>query len=111
MSIVPTLTGLPQQPHEFLYWEFYERGFEQVVRIGDWKAVRHGPDQPLELYDLKSDIAETTDVAVKHPEVVRKIEQYLVKARTEPAQPIPTKGGRKKSRSQCSRRAAGRCHG
>jgi arylsulfatase A-like enzyme len=90
-SIVPTLTGQTQQPHEFLYWEFHERGFQQAVRTGDWKGVRHGTDQPLELYDLKSDIGETTDVAAKHPDVVKKIEQYLATARTEPADPVRPK--------------------
>jgi arylsulfatase A len=35
--------------HPPLYWEFHERGFEQAVRMGRWKSVRHGPDQPLEL--------------------------------------------------------------
>lgn len=96
MSILPTLKGEPQQPHEFLYWEFHERGFEQAVRTGHWKAVRHGPEQPLEVYDLKSDLGETTDVAKQHPEVVKRIEQYLATARTEPAHPIPNKRAERK---------------
>jgi arylsulfatase A-like enzyme len=105
VSILPTLLGRPQQQqraHEFLYWEFHERGFEQAVRAGDWKAVRHGPDQPLELYDLESDIGETTNVAAKHPDVVKKIEAYLTTARTEPAQPI----GAKRAANREARRAA-----
>ena len=38
--------------HEFLYWEFHERGFQQAVRMGDWKAVRPQAGEPLELYNL-----------------------------------------------------------
>jgi arylsulfatase A-like enzyme len=66
-----------------LYWEFFESGFHQAVRLGDWKAVRHGLDGKLELYDLKADIGEGTNIADRHPEEVAKIEDYLRAARTE----------------------------
>jgi arylsulfatase A-like enzyme len=61
----------------FLYWEFYEPSFEQTVRWGKWKAVRHGRKGPLELYDLTVDPAEKTDIAAQHPDVVGRIEQYI----------------------------------
>jgi arylsulfatase A-like enzyme len=83
LSIRRALVGQPQPAHEFLYWEFHERGFQQAVRMGDWKAVRLAQSTPLELYDLKSDPAEEHDVASRHPEVVAKIEEYLKTARTE----------------------------
>jgi len=83
ISMLNALLGLRQRNHEFLYWEFHERGFAQAVRMGDWKAVRKSADSPLELYDLKNDLGEQSDVAVKHPEVVKKIEEYLKTARTE----------------------------
>ena len=37
----------------FFYWEFHERGFQQAVRMGRWKAVRLKPGTALELYDLE----------------------------------------------------------
>jgi len=83
MSIVPTLRGTPQRPHDFMYWEFHERGFQQAVRMGKWKAVRLAKDKPLELYNLADDPTEYTDLASKHPEVVAQIETYLKTARTE----------------------------
>jgi arylsulfatase A-like enzyme len=83
VSITRALKGDPQPAHEFLYWEFHERGFQQAVRMGDWKAVRLAKDRPLELYNLKTDQAETTDVAAKEPAVVERIEKYLATARTE----------------------------
>ncbi|ADV82395.1 arylsulfatase [Terriglobus saanensis] len=61
----------------FLYWEFYEPSFEQAVRWGQWKAVRHGRGGPLELYNLNTDPAETVDVASQHPEIVSRIEQHI----------------------------------
>lgn len=83
VSIVPVLRGQTQRPHEFLYWEFHERGFQQAVRMGNWKAVRLAKDKPLELFNLADDPTEFTDVAAKHPDVVAKIETYLKTARTD----------------------------
>jgi arylsulfatase A-like enzyme len=85
ISIVPTLLGRvrQQKEHKFLYWEFHENGSKQAVRMGDWKAIRVGPDGPLQLYNLNKDIAETQDVADQYPDVVETIEAYLTTARTE----------------------------
>jgi arylsulfatase A len=83
VSITRTLKGAQQPAHEFLYWEFHERGFQQAVRMGDWKAVRLATDRPLELYNLETDLAETTDLAAKEPAIVERIEKYLATARTE----------------------------
>ena len=84
ISILPALLGGTQtNQHDFLYWEFHERGFQQAVRMGDWKAVRSGMDGPLELYNLKTDLAEKQNVADKNPDVVAKIDQYLKTARSD----------------------------
>lgn len=83
MSMARALRGDPQPTHDFLYWEFHERGFQQAVRMGQWKAVRLKTGAALELYDLDSDPGEQRDVAAAHPEVVAKIEAYLKTARTD----------------------------
>ena len=83
MSMARALHGRSQPAHEFLYWEFHERGFQQAVRMGAWKAVRLAKDRPLELYDLRTDPGEHTDVAPKQRAVVARIEQYLAHARTD----------------------------
>ena len=85
MSMSRALRGEPQATHPFFYWEFHERGFQQAVRMGRWKAVRLKAGVPLELYDLEADQSETRDVAATQPDVVRKIEAYLTGARTESA--------------------------
>ncbi len=93
MSLVPTLTGRrEEQPSRtFLYWEFgrYDgqgklRRAKQAVRMDDWKAVRQRRSQPWELYDLRVDPGEQTNVAKEHPDVVRAIDAYA-KAHREPA--------------------------
>ncbi len=93
VSLAPTLLGTGQQAqHEFLYWEFHERGFQQAVRMGDWKAIRLKVGGPLELYDLKTDVGEAHNVAADHAEVTARIEAYLKGARTESAEfPINNK--------------------
>ena len=82
MSMATALRGEPQETHEFFYWEFHERGFQQAVRMGSWKAVRLEAGAPLELYDLAVDLGETTNVAADNPNVVAHIETYLQSART-----------------------------
>ncbi|MFG0296211.1 MAG: arylsulfatase [Maioricimonas sp. JB045] len=71
ISLVPTLLGDDerQQHREAIYWEFYERGFLQAVRMGPWKCVRRDRG-PAELYRLSEDIGEENDVAADHPDVV-----------------------------------------
>ena len=85
VSILPTILGREQPAHEFMYWEFHERGFQQAVRTGNWKAVRLGPNRPLELYNVSTDIGEAQNVAGQHADVIAKIEAYLKTARTESA--------------------------
>ena len=94
ISVLPTLLGRRQVPHDFFYWEaqtydaksqrMRAERMSQAVRLGDWKAIRTRPGAPLELYDLSRDIGETRNVAAAHPEVVARVETYLKTARTEP---------------------------
>jgi arylsulfatase A-like enzyme len=83
VSLLPALLGKQKVDHAPLYWEFYERGFEQALRVGDWKAVRHAPGQPIELYDLSKDISEKKDVASVNPAVVERMEAAFKSERTE----------------------------
>lgn len=85
ISIVPTLLGKASQNHDRpLYWEqFSGSSIQQSVRMGRWKGIRTGLSGAIALYDLQSDPAESKDVSATHPEVVRKIMDYLAVCRTE----------------------------
>jgi len=87
ISYLPTLLGKAQtNRHDFFYWEFHERGFQQAVRMGEWKAVLPELGGALELYHLASDLGETKNVAAENPAVVARITDYLKTARTESPQ-------------------------
>jgi arylsulfatase A-like enzyme len=104
ISTVPALLGTAQagreqQQHEFLYWETgvqFER-LSQAVRMGNWKALRHGPNRPLELYNLSKDLGEKNNVAAQNPDIIAKIETYLRSARTEPRPQLdaPSRDGKR----------------
>ena len=88
ISLAPTLLGKKQEPRPFLYREFPAYGGWQSVRVGEWKAVRknlHPPGReaapPIrtELYNLKSDPGETTDLASQNPEIFAKLEDLMRK--------------------------------
>ena len=88
ISFLPTLLGKgKQKEHEYLYWEFHEKGGRQALRYGNWKGVRLFVGCPekttFELYDLSKDIHEDNDVSEQYPEMVKKIETLMQGARTE----------------------------
>lgn len=60
------------------------------ARRGDWKVVSVKKNAPLELYNLKEDITESTDLAGKYPEIVAEFERQMQQARTpSPYWPLP----------------------
>lgn len=82
ISLVPTLIGKNdrQARREYLYWE-YHFGKQQAVRIGRYKGIRFGgTKEPIELYDLMSDIGERTNIASKHPDLLKKIDSIMEEA-------------------------------
>jgi arylsulfatase A-like enzyme len=87
ISFLPTLLGKNQQEHEFLYWEFHERGGRKALRKGDWKLVQYDVLNPekttTELYNISEDIGEENNVAEENPEKVDALLEIMNSARTE----------------------------
>jgi arylsulfatase A-like enzyme len=83
-SFLPTLLNKPQTlQNNYLYWEFYEGGFKQAVRKGNWKAIRFYKNaQPVrtELYDLSEDPGEQNNIANSHPDQVKELEALMDEA-------------------------------
>lgn len=68
VNLLPYLQGEKTgDPHEFLYWRMTARSI-WAVRSSDYKLVLQQTKMPR-LYDLATDIGETTDLSSKLPEV------------------------------------------
>jgi arylsulfatase A-like enzyme len=61
-----------------------------AVRSGDWKLIEFFEDGRKELYDLRTDASESTNLAGKHPEKAAELHEKLVAWRKEINAPMPT---------------------
>jgi len=84
LSVLTLLKGDAVPKRDYFYWELHEAGPSlQAIRFGDWKAVKNGPSAAVELYDLKADPGEKTDLAAKNPDVVAKAVKLMAGARED----------------------------
>jgi arylsulfatase A-like enzyme len=83
LSVVSLLKGGSAPAREAFYWELHEGSSLQALRFGDWKAVRNGPSKPIELYDLKNDLAESKNLASEKSDLIAKAEALMKSMRTE----------------------------
>lgn len=71
-----------------LYWEHEGN---RAVREGDWKLVAKGPTGDWELYNLRKDRTEQTNLAATHPELTvrlaAKFDEYAKRANVYPLVP------------------------
>ena len=54
------------------------KNYEALIR-GDWKLMQNDPYSPLELYNLKNDPQENTNVATKAPKIFNEMADGLRK--------------------------------
>ncbi|NND99688.1 MAG: sulfatase [Pirellulaceae bacterium] len=114
-SLMPLLRNGDQakSPHagafanRAIYWHFpaylqsYQRWDEQrdplfrsrpctVMRRGDWKLHEYFEDGGLELYDLKTDPGEKTNLAASRPDKLATMHAEMKRWRSETHAPVPT---------------------
>jgi arylsulfatase A-like enzyme len=83
VSLVKHLKSGGKEPlqREALYWHFphyrEEPGPYSVIRAGDWKLIKFYEGPVLELYNLKEDLGETTNLAGKMPAKVQQLHDQL----------------------------------
>lgn len=75
---VLTGRGVLQRDAFFNYFPHQQNGGGVWVRSGDWKLIRwFDPDRAPELYNLKSDLSESTNQAAEHPEVTQRLQGLI----------------------------------
>jgi arylsulfatase A len=100
-----------------LYWEFYEHGFAQAVRNGDWKLLRTTTGA-LELYNLPQDPGERNSLSAQRADLVTEMLPLLTSMRTNSEHwhmrhalenkgkvPQPGKKGKARNQNRQNRRA------
>jgi arylsulfatase len=106
-SLVPALGKDVAVDRDCLWW-LHENN--RAVRVGDWKLVAAGASGPWELYDLKADRCEAHNVAERHPDKVRDLEQVWQRnfdaIRTLAMRDAPPEAKPKKKTSGAKKKAA-----
>jgi arylsulfatase A-like enzyme len=80
-SLLPLFRGetLPERP---LFWHYPHYGNQggapgAAIRRGDWKLIEWFEDQRVELFNLSTDLSETTNLAAKEPARVEQLRAEL----------------------------------
>lgn len=91
----PTIAEGQPTPHEFILHNVTP--FHGAVRMGDWKLVHNGhvganvvqksPIEKWELFNIREDISETTDLRQSQPEVFARLKAKLEQLESEAATP------------------------
>ena len=84
VSFLPTLRGDAQpEPARDLYFVWREGGMlfqggtSEALRQGDWKLLHDSPFSPMELYNVKDDPQETTNLVDKEKSTYRNLGEVL----------------------------------
>jgi arylsulfatase A-like enzyme len=104
ISFVPALEGKPLRREAiFCHFPHYTPATGAIpatwVRRGDWKLIRFYCDNPdqtnrFELYNLKTDLSETTNLAAQQPAIVKQLDTLIdgFLKRTNAIVPTPNPG-------------------
>jgi len=73
-SLLPVFRGQNIEREKPLFWE-WKKG--QAAYSEGFKIVRYGTDEPWDLYNLKEDPVETTNLAKDYPEKLNELEKQF----------------------------------
>lgn len=93
LSIVPLLKQAGTLDREALYWHYPHYHLTLpggAIRAGDWKLIEYFEDGTLELYNLKDDLSETTNLAPKMPDKAAELRAKLDAWRKAVGAQMPT---------------------
>ena len=107
-SVIPILTGKGNWPERPLFWHFpiyleayLEKGDQtqdplfrtrpgSAIRFGDWKLIQYFENNDIELYNLKDDISEKSNLEKSNPKKANELVELLNQWRKQTNAPIPT---------------------
>ena len=76
-GVDPDRCIISHYPHQWKSYVLDDIDYLSAIHRGDWKLVYRMRTGALELYNLKEDIGEQTDVAAAHPDIVRSLATEL----------------------------------
>ncbi len=86
-DISASLTGKSPSPRSEVVYNI--EPFRAAIREGDWKLVwRTVLPTNVELFNLKTDPNETTNVAAENPQIVQQLQARVEKLSAEAAKPL-----------------------
>jgi len=102
-SLMPLLKGAGTLKRNAIFWHFpaYLEPYKDnqwpwrttpagAVRLGDWKLIEFFEDGKIELYNLKDDIGEKSDLAAAKPAKAKELHRILLQWRKSVGAPVPT---------------------
>ncbi|MBM4030991.1 MAG: sulfatase [Planctomycetes bacterium] len=93
LSTVPLLKQAGGIERDALYWHYPHYHITKpggAMRCGDWKLIEYYEEGKLELYNLKDDLSETTDLAAKLPDKAAELRKKLDDWRKAVGAQMPT---------------------
>ena len=91
------LSNLSQEKNkrDYIFWHFphYHGSLWKpgsAIRNGDWKLLKFYEENKLELYNLKDDLSEQTDLSNKYPLIVKKLSYKMDEMLAEMDGKVPT---------------------
>jgi arylsulfatase A-like enzyme len=116
VNLKSLLADAESLPPRSLFWHFphYNRHPSSVpssvIRKGDWKLIEAFDPASVELYNLKTDLSETTDFAERQPDrrdsLLKELEAWRVSVRAERMLPNPDFAPNAKPRNKKARKSA-----
>jgi arylsulfatase A-like enzyme len=94
VSLVPLLGGADGLGREAIFWHYPHYANQggrpaSSLRAGDWKLIEHFEDERLELFNLREDEAEESDLSAREPDRTRRLHALLSEWRREVEALIP----------------------
>lgn len=96
-SVIPLLKQSGQFNREAIFFHYPNYAFHKrnrlasAIRAGDYKLIRRYDDGSLELYNLKEDIGEKKNLAVRFPELTKQLDDQLQTWLTQVGARLPTR--------------------